>query len=365
MIIPRLLHQFFLTGKLAKQSEFSFCNDEEYVGAVIGFCQELCRYAVNRACEGDCRSIELCRSIVVKINQVLIAFDFRNGPLRRKFDGLKYALKSIEDIAFELSLQGNDEGVLFSMATDDQVTKKAKTEEFTDESTAMAVDEQFVTVVDESEFASICQRMSEYDQQRELVIKDSRDVQKLAKQGIFAVVRGQTKDAQQKLTQARTIAEKIFIIVNKFPTLRPGSFSNSLEEWAEGMMLLHWVQHHTTPSKAELGLVNDVEYIGGLSDFTGEIGRIAVMQAAKRDLDGVREIQQADIVVADFISQLNTSNRFGKKLDAVNTNLRKVEDIVYELSMLQRSGRSKRMKVGADLSANVGGDGVNDQENIE
>lgn len=51
LLIPRLLHQFFLTGKLAKQSEFTFCNDDEYVGAVIGFCQELCRYAVNRACE--------------------------------------------------------------------------------------------------------------------------------------------------------------------------------------------------------------------------------------------------------------------------------------------------------------------------
>lgn len=130
-------------------------------------------------------------------------------------------------------------------------------------------------------------------------------------------------------------------------------------------MLLHWVQHHTIPSKNELGLVNDSEYIGGLSDFTGEIGRIAVMQAAKRDLDGVREIQQADIVVADFISQLNIANRFGKKLEAVNMNLRKVEDIVYELSMLQRSGRSKRMKVGADLSVGGGGSDTNDQDQMD
>ncbi len=51
VIVPRLLHQFFLTGNLAKLSEFPFSNDDEYVGAVIGFCQELCRYAVNRACE--------------------------------------------------------------------------------------------------------------------------------------------------------------------------------------------------------------------------------------------------------------------------------------------------------------------------
>ncbi len=51
VLVPRLLFQFFQTGKLARQSDFTFCNDEEYIGAVIVFCQELCRYAVNRACE--------------------------------------------------------------------------------------------------------------------------------------------------------------------------------------------------------------------------------------------------------------------------------------------------------------------------
>jgi hypothetical protein len=153
--------------------------------------------------------------MVVKINQVLIAFDFRNGPLRRKFDGLKYSLKTIEDIAFELSLQGNDEGILFSLS-DEMDKKKIRTETATTAETLSSVAiEPIITVVDEGEFASICQRMADYDQQRELVIKDSRDIQKLAKQAVFAVVRGQSRDAQQKLTQARVVAEKIFNIVNK------------------------------------------------------------------------------------------------------------------------------------------------------
>lgn len=161
--------------------------------------------------------------MVVKINQVLIAFDFRNGPLRRKFDGLKYSLKSIEDIAFELSLQGSDGGVLFSMNSNDELSeqdsKRAKSEAPTAEQSTSTSSGSSFNVLDESEFTAICQRMTEYDQHRELVIKESRDVQKLAKQGVFAVVRGQTKDAQQKLTQARVIAEKIFNIVNKVGAL--------------------------------------------------------------------------------------------------------------------------------------------------
>lgn len=36
-------------------------------------------------------------------------FDFRNGPLRRKFDGVKYDVRKIDDILYELSLVGEGE----------------------------------------------------------------------------------------------------------------------------------------------------------------------------------------------------------------------------------------------------------------
>ena len=40
----------------------------------------------------------------------MLEFYFKNGPLRRKFDGLKYARKTVESVMFDLSLipQGND-----------------------------------------------------------------------------------------------------------------------------------------------------------------------------------------------------------------------------------------------------------------
>lgn len=162
--------------------------------------------------QGDASSIELCRCMVVKINKVLIAFDFRNGPLRRKFDSLKYSLKSIEDIAFELSLHGEGADILFSVEEGPQSKKSRMTpNNFLDITT-----EKFhVPHVDEVEFDTICQRMAEFDKQREQVIKDSRDVQKWAKQAVFAAVRGQCSDAQQKLNQARIFAAKIFDVVNK------------------------------------------------------------------------------------------------------------------------------------------------------
>lgn len=143
------------------------------------------------------------------------------------------------------------------------------------------------------------------------------------------------------------------------PTLRQGGFSNSLEEWAEGAITLEWVANKRIPSMQELRLVNAGEYVGALADFTGEIGRLAVMHAGKRDFAAVHDIYQAELVVSHAISRL-TGNRFGKKLEMVNQNAKKVGDVIYELTMLQRSGRSTRTKPadpGAVPTGSEGGKG--------
>ena len=85
--------------------------------------------------------------------------------------------------------------------------------------------------------------------------------------------------------------------------------------------------------------------MGALADFTGEIGRLGVAHASRRDFEAVRQVYQADLVVAAALTEINSGgNRFGKKVDMVNTNLRKMGDVIYELSMLQRSGRITRTK---------------------
>ena len=68
---------------------------------------------------------------------------------------------------------------------------------------------------------------------------------------------------------------------------------------------------------------------------------MAVASASKRDLDSVRKVQQADVAVSQNLMQINTGGRFTKKVDAVSTNLRKVEDIVYDLSMVLHGGKAR------------------------
>ena len=171
--------------------------------------------------QGDVASIEICMGVVTELNAKMLEFDFRNGPLRRKYDGLKYALRNIEDILFELSLQSPADSSPAAAGSDEcaSPTKRMRLEEGELSSSVSAAhlteSEAVFRYMDAAELDSIRERMDRYDQLRELVIKDSRDVQKLAKQAVFAVIRGQLAEARKKLDQAAACAAKIMQIVDQ------------------------------------------------------------------------------------------------------------------------------------------------------
>lgn len=354
-LVADMLHRFFTEGRVPSQQTFGYCMDDEYIGALTGFAQELSRYATNRACESDVMSIEISRRLVTQLNEALLSLDFRNGPLRRKYDSVKYAVKGIEGIAFEFSLSSDSAngGVLFSEGALADQKDDADNMSTPSKRARMEVDEiPLDSFIDMADIKAIQQRMEAFDLCREQVIKDSRDVQKLSKQAIFAIQRHNLAEAEKKLGQAKEGGRALLRRIESYPTLRQGALSNALEEWAEAVLLFHWVSSKTIVSRGALEIANIAEYIGGLSDFTGEIGRIAVLRASQRDLDTVREILQADMVVQSFIAKANISaNRYGKKLDAVQVNLKKVEDIVYELVLLQRSNRVSRVKADVAMPA--------------
>ncbi|GMF23009.1 unnamed protein product [Phytophthora fragariaefolia] len=57
---------------------------------------ELVRYAVVKATARDVEEVKRCKAMVEAISGELIQFDFRKGPLRRKFDAVKYNLRKLE-----------------------------------------------------------------------------------------------------------------------------------------------------------------------------------------------------------------------------------------------------------------------------
>jgi len=338
LISAQCLSTFFETGKLAPRASFAEFNDEEYLKGSIAFCQTLGRYAVGRATFGDVASVVICRDLVQEVNGKLIEFDFRNGPLRRKYDGVKYALKRLEDVLYELSLTGKT-----AVVDGEQPSKRLKTSATADGDAGAEAAADQDTMIMAADFDAIRATMDTYDKRREAVIKSTRDVQKLSKQAIFSLQRGQAAKATTQLVDAVKISKAIFEEHIKVePPLRQGSYSNAMEEFAEAVLFKVWLddQRICALDAPEFeGLIDSTEYLGGLVDFTGEVGRFAVAAATKRNDEKVRLSLAADLAVQDVFMKLGLPSKLSKKESALRTNVKKLEHIMYELSLVKASGR--------------------------
>ena len=176
---------------------------------------------------------------------------------------------------------------------------------------------------------------------------------KSAKKSIFALHRGNMKQARSEIEKASKCANKIQKeFLEAQPSLRKGSYGNSVEEWAEARLFEYWLLWVSDSEKKrvpfllhdeirkEIEMTED-EYLGGLIDLTGEIGRWAVARAAQRDSDNVeralascRKIQEAVLALGGAAPY-----RVRKKMSDLERNAEKMQKILYELALVRASGR--------------------------
>lgn len=138
------------------------------------------------------------RDTVSLILEELLQFDFRNGPLRRKYDGTKYALKTLETVLYELSVAGavgGHEGLMVSSDGDVGEGGPVKKMKIADEDKSPGEDgaekmdedaaETQSAKIPSKEIGELRERMDHRDKLRENLIKKCRDGQKAAKQAIL------------------------------------------------------------------------------------------------------------------------------------------------------------------------------------
>jgi predicted translin family RNA/ssDNA-binding protein len=323
---------FLQTGQLwpLPTEDDSAVTDEEYLaGACMGLAQDLQRYGLGRATIRDVKSVTAAKDLVRHILDFLVQIDFRNGPLRRKYDGVKYSLQGLERLLYELAVtDGNPP------PEPDAKNTKVEKEETTTPAELMVIKE----------------RMDYRDELREKLIKRCRDGQKAAKQAIFALHRGDRERAESLMDECEACIRALIPTIEEEPPLRSGSFANMLEEYVEAKLFAAWLDPISPDSETAAGeilspsdfgviaLLPD-EYLGGLCDLTGEIGRYAVHCGTKRDVDGVRLCLHSNQQVLSAIQSLPVfPSGIGKKMDQLRRSIEKLERILYELSLSEAAG---------------------------
>lgn len=81
-------------------------DEEHYLLGIADLSGELVRRAINAVTEGDTKTAMNIKNVLTEMYGQFLDLDLQNGELRKKFDGMKYDIKKLEEVAYQLKLQG-------------------------------------------------------------------------------------------------------------------------------------------------------------------------------------------------------------------------------------------------------------------
>ncbi len=193
-------------------------------------------------------------------------------------------------------------------------------------------------MLDKHEFADMRRVFLEFDEQREELIKKSRDVLKLTKQVIYAVHRDDMKEADALVKEMQKQLKLLNEYVKKNQKMyHQGSYKVAIQEYVEAMLYYTYAKDSHLMTRAELGVETDY-YLLGLCDLSGELARKAISAAS-------RGKYQEPFIIKDFLTSiyeelLKFDIRDGElrsKFDGIKYDLKKLEDICFELKIKEKA----------------------------
>jgi len=175
-----------------------------------------------------------------------------------------------------------------------------------------------------------------YSQERRKIIADSNDALMKAKQAIFAFHRDDFRGGNALIGEVENIFGDLEKKFGKEEELRyEGSYQAALEEYVEAKFFGDFLQGEKIDFISEVPVEED-SYLAGLCDFTGELARKTVLAATARDFKKV-EVLVAGIrdVIAELI-KFNLTGYLRTKYDQAKQNLRRAEEVLYDVKMRER-----------------------------
>ena len=180
-------------------------------------------------------------------------------------------------------------------------------------------------------FSRLIKKIKSDDDIREKVIIKSRPVIKDSKQAIYAIHKGSLKEAEDLIKSAQKGIDEI-----KKLNFSVGAYNAALQEYVEAVTYLHYVK--TGELISDLDIKVDAEnYLLGLCDLTGELSRRAVYAVIKENFSEVEKIHKFVFALHnEFLKFEFRNGELRKKSDSVKWNLKKIEEILYDLKLREK-----------------------------
>ncbi len=182
-------------------------------------------------------------------------------------------------------------------------------------------------------FVKLKKDYDRYYLSRQKIISVANDALANSKQAIFALHRDDIKGAEKLLAEAekKMSGLKKYFDQNFFLE-DEGSYRAAIEEYVEAK--LFW----QVMTKGKIDFIKTVNlyftgYLGGLCDLTGELLRKVILLATAEKF---KEAQKLKNIISDIVAELikfNLSGYLRTKFDAAKHNLRKAEEVLYDIKM--------------------------------
>ncbi|MDP3793982.1 MAG: hypothetical protein Q8R07_04510 [Candidatus Uhrbacteria bacterium] len=188
-------------------------------------------------------------------------------------------------------------------------------------------------MLNKTQIKQIIKRMRGLDRTRRSLQALSSEILAASKRAIFAYHRDDQKAAQQELAIAQQKLKMGWRFVKQEPRITyDGSWRAAQEEFAEAHLLSQFIKTGKVGHVPEVA--DDPEILlGGLSDLTGELVRRSVRVAGQRDGAAVEKMFYAVDEVVGFLLQMDLTGHLRTKVDQAKQNLRKLEEIRYDLAI--------------------------------
>lgn len=169
---------------------------------------------------------------------------------------------------------------------------------------------------------------------RHKLIQTANDALRAAKQAIFSLHRGDAKTARKQLDSVnKTFVQVAKTVLKTNPELsQQGAYLAALEEYLEAELFYQAMQGQDLALIANLEIRAD-QYIGALSDLTGELTRQAVLKATEKDYAAVNRYHTLVESIIGMLIQFDLVSTLRQKYDDAKRNLKRLESIKYDISL--------------------------------
>lgn len=97
---------FWFTGIKSFQTEGFHLELDDYLIGILQLASELSRFAINAVICGDYSRPLHISNFVAELSAGFSILTMKNDYLRKRYDALKYDIKKIEEIVYDLSIRG-------------------------------------------------------------------------------------------------------------------------------------------------------------------------------------------------------------------------------------------------------------------